>query len=349
VLLVGSAWVIDKKGKLRVPKYLFVAISIYLFFLAIGLFYQHDNLQIDIKFQIFAFLFYLFLLNQPKLNLLEVLFYLNITILVVYILIFTGVIPNNIWHSSTVGYKGRVYGPSIVPIVLIAFYYLFNNRSLDAKLAISYLVAIPYLLFTTNLMNIVTAVFLLLLIMINIKKMFQPKYVVIALVLIVASLLFFRSEYAPELIKDKIQYVVKPWEYASLKIRIEDLEKANKAERFGVVKKIIGEGFGASTTIYRKNEKATSWSRFYTFQEIDNGFYYLYHRGGYLLLVIFFITHFYLFLKLKNNKSKLGFILVVGFTCLLSIHYFNNMFYLLIPFLILEREQNLIAKTLSEK
>jgi len=39
---------------------------------------------------------------------------------------------------------------------------------------------------------------------------------------------------------------------------------------------------------------------------------------------------------IKSFKVKVGFIFIITFTCLLSIHYFNNMFYLILPFLILE-------------
>jgi len=147
---------------------------------------------------------------------------------------------------------------------------------------------------------------------------------------------FFSSSFAPELIKEKIPYVLKPLEYESLKIRVDDWQKAVRSEKFGLKEKIIGEGFGASTRIFRENELAQSWSRFYTFQEIDNGYYYIYHRGGYLLLALFIAVHLYLLTRIKLLKAKIGFITVIGFTCLLSIHYFNNIYYLIIPFLVLE-------------
>ena len=82
-----------------------------------------------------------------------------------------------------------------------------------------------------------------------------------------------------------------------------------------------------------------------TFQEIDNGFYYLYHRGGYLLLFLFISIHIYLISIIDSLKVKIGFISIVLITCLLSIHYFNNMFYLIIIFMILSKREK---KTYNE-
>lgn len=344
LVLLISAWVVKKKGKLQVPHYLILAFGAYSFFLLLGLIHQHQNATIDIKFQIYGFLFYLILINSDDFNWLRFLFTLNIVVFVTYILIYFGLLPS-LWHGTDVGFRGRVYGPSIIPIVLIAFYYLYHGKPFDIHLGIAYLLASVYLILTTNLMNIVIAGAMFFLIVVNIRKFFRPQYLLIISILIGSMIMFFNSGLAPPLIKEKLPYVVKPWEYESLKIRIEDLNKALIAEDFNWAKILVGEGFGASTTIYRENEIARSFSKFYTFQEIDNGFYYLYHRGGILLLLIFIVSHVYLFLKIKRKKAKLGFAFIVFFTCLLSIHYFNNIFYLIIPFLILEG----INKNSSEK
>lgn len=351
MILVGSVWIVDKKGKLRVPLYLYLAFFIYFFFLVIGLFYQHQNPTIDIKFQLYGFLFYLFLLNVKNFNILKFLFILNFVVFVVYFLLYIGLLPN-LWGYSVIGYRGRVYGPAIIPIILISFYYLFKGKSLDMPLALSFLIAMPYLILTTNLMNMVIAAVLLFLILVNVKKLFSPVYILISVLIIASSVAFFNSDLAPPLIKEKLPYVLKPWEYASLKIRIEDFGKAVRSEDFGVAQMIFGKGFGASTTIYRENVEVQAFSGFYTFQEIDNGFYYVYHRGGLLLLFIFFILHLYLLLKIPTLRSRLGFIFLVFFTNLLSIHYFNNVFYLLIPFLILESTRSrkiMMTKKLSNE
>lgn len=335
LLLVGTNLIVVKKGKIKVPLYFYLTLAIYLIFLTIGLFYGHREPQIDIKFQLFGFLFYLFLLNKKEFNVLPILLIINYIVLGVYILLYIGKFPN-LWHTTIIGFQGRVYGPSIIPIILISFYYLIKNKSFDLKLVTAYIVAIPSLLMTTNLMNIVITGILLMLLVVDFKKLMQPKFIFIIVGIGLSSFLFFNSNYAPDLIKQKIPYLLDPFEYPSLKIRANDLKTALSQENFSITEKIVGKGFGASTTIFRENEEVQAFSDFITFQEIDNGFYYLYHRGGFSLLILFILFHSYLLMVIKSFKVKVGFIFIITFTCLLSIHYFNNMFYLILPFLILE-------------
>lgn len=339
LLLVGTNLIVVKKGKIKVPLYFYLTLAIYLIFLTIGLFYGHREPQIDIKFQLFGFLFYLFLLNKKEFNVLPILLIINYIVLGVYILLYIGKFPN-LWHTTIIGFQGRVYGPSIIPIILISFYYLIKNKSFDLKLVTAYIVAIPSLLMTTNLMNIVITGILLMLLVVDFKKLMQPKFIFIIVGIGLSSFLFFNSNYAPDLIKQKIPYLLDPFEYPSLKIRANDLKTALSQENFSITEKIVGKGFGASTTIFRENEEVQAFSDFITFQEIDNGFYYLYHRGGFSLLILFILFHSYLLMVIKSFKVKVGFIFITTFTCLLSIHYFNNMFYLILPFLILEGNKN---------
>ena len=339
LLLVGTNLIVVKKGKIKVQLYFYLTLAIYLIFLTIGLFYGHREPQIDIKFQLFGFLFYLFLLNKKEFNVLPILLIINYIVLGVYILLYIGKFPN-LWHTTIIGFQGRVYGPSIIPIILISFYYLIKNKSFDLKLVTAYIVAIPSLLMTTNLMNIVITGILLMLLVVDFKKLMQPKFIFIIVGIGLSSFLFFNSNYAPDLIKQKIPYLLDPFEYPSLKIRANDLKTALSQENFSITEKIVGKGFGASTTIFRENEEVQAFSDFITFQEIDNGFYYLYHRGGFSLLILFILFHSYLLMVIKSFKVKVGFIFIITFTCLLSIHYFNNMFYLILPFLILEGNKN---------
>ena len=129
-------------------------------------------------------------------------FLINYTVLGIYILLYLGKFPN-LWHTTVIGYQGRVYGPSIIPIVFISFYYLIKNKTFDLKLVLAFIVAIPSLLLTTNLMNIVIAGILLMLLVVDFKKLIQPKFILIILGIGLSSVLFFNSSYAPDLIKEK--------------------------------------------------------------------------------------------------------------------------------------------------
>jgi hypothetical protein len=332
--------------KLVLPSYFVLAIIFYSFYLLIGIFNFHENPFIDIKFQIFSFLFFFWFINKGlRLDILDLLFTINTITFLLYMLLLLNIIPN-IWNESTIGHGGRIYGPVITPILFILFYYLLFKKHFDKKLVIASVMGVIYVALTTNFMNLAVVVILLLLLAINFKKLFKPLYITGFFLITLISLWYLNSPYVPELVSTKMEYIYKPWEYGSLKTRIEDFNKAIKSENFNVFKQVFGEGFGASTSIYRENKIAPSLSRTFNFQEIDNGFYYLYHRGGWSLLSIFFISQTYLIFKIKGIKAKLGFIAIVFITNILSIHYFNYYFYLLIPFFIIYR--NRISEKIKE-
>ncbi|WP_445958141.1 hypothetical protein [Yeosuana sp.] len=215
------------------------------------------------------------------------------------------------------------------------FYYLLNNKPFDKKLIIASLMGLIYIAATTNFMNLAIFVVLIFLLAVNFKKLLKPVYIVSILILAILGVWYLNSPFVPELVSAKMQYVFQPWEYPSLKIRLDDFNQIISKEDFGFFKQIFGEGFGTSSQIYRYNPVAVSLSRTFSFQEIDNGFYYIYHRGGWSLLIIFILSHIYLMLKIKEVKAKLGFVALIFITCILSIHYFNYSFYLIIPLFII--------------
>tara|TARA_R110002050_G_scaffold298133_2_gene460772 strand:- start:869 stop:1861 length:993 start_codon:yes stop_codon:yes gene_type:complete len=317
------------------PSYLALAIIFYSFYLLIGIVNFHDNPFIDIKFQLFSLIFFFLLINF-KFDILKVLFSINTLVFIIYGLLFLDILPN-IWHESTLGVGGRINGPSIIVINLILFYYLITEKPFDNRLIIASLMGFICIALTTNFMNLAVFAILIFLQVINFRKLLKPIYIITFVLIFLGAIWYLNSPYVPELVSAKMKYIYKPWEYGSLKTRIEDFNKAILSENFNIFKKIFGEGYGASTSIYRENKIAPSLSRTFNFQEIDNGFYYLYHRGGWSLLFIFILSHLYLLLKLKGAKAKLGFISLIFVTNILSIHYFNYYFYLLIPFFILYR------------
>src|SRR5690606_1921426 len=125
--------------------------------------------------------------------------------------------------------KGRVYGPAITAFILIGFYYLYKGLKFDWKLAISAVLAFPYIVITSNFMNLGIVVGMIFLIIVNLKRFFNPIYLSIIGILIICGLIYLQSSFVPELVQTKLQYVFRPWEYSSLKIRISDLQKAFKS------------------------------------------------------------------------------------------------------------------------
>lgn len=332
---------LQKKAQPKFYAYLLIAFVIYLFYLSIGFFNDHPNAHIDIKFQLFSFVFYFWLINNRfKIDQLKLLLAINWTVLIIYLLLYVDFIPN-FWNEKTFGQQGRVLGPAITPMVYILFYYLYHHKKFDRTLGIALMGSMIYLLMTSNFMNFSIVLILSILTVVNMKQLLRPVYVIGILILGILLGLYINSPFVPEMIASKLEYVFKPWEYGTVKTRIADLQQALDNENFGVFKKLFGEGFGASSNIYRENKLSPSLSRTFSFQEIDNGFYYLYHRGGWTLVALFFATHLYLLSRIRGIKGKIGFFAIVLITNLLSIHYFNYLFYLFLPFWILHKREEL--------
>ena len=336
-LLLITGVFLFKKRTIILPKYYLCAVLIYSFYLVWGLLNFHQNPLIDIKFQLFSFLFFLLLLNL-KFNLLKILFSINALVFSIYILLYMNILPN-LWHESTIGVGGRIHGPSIIAINLILFYYLLAAKPFDKRLVIAAIMGLISIALTTNFMNLAVFTILILLLVIKFEKLLKPVYVIGLVLVLLGGIWYLNSPFVPELVSAKMKYIYKPWEYGSLRTRLEDFNKAILSENFTTFNKIIGKGFGASTTIYRENKIAPSLSGTFNFQEIDNGFYYLYHRGGWSLLLLFILSHLYLLLRINSAKTKLGFVALVFITNILSIHYFNYFFFLLIPFFIFYRDR----------
>lgn len=332
---------LNGKARLKFPTYLVMAFVIYLFYLFVGLLNNHPNAQIDIKFQLFSFVFYFWLINNRfKIDLLKLLFTVNWIVLAIYLLLYLDIAPN-FWNESTFGRQGRVLGPAITAVIYILFYYLYTHKKFDKRLGVSLMGAMIYILMTSNFMNLAIVFTLSLLMVINFKQLLKPIYITGILILGVLFILYINSPFVPEMIASKLEYVYKPWEYGTVKTRITDLQQALDNENFGGFQKLFGKGYGASSNIYRENKISPSLSRTFSFQEIDNGLYYLYHRGGWTLLTLFFVTHLYLMSKIRGFKAKIGFFAIVLITNLLSIHYFNYQFYLILPFWILHNRSEI--------
>lgn len=321
------------KEKVKLPSYYILAICIYACYLLIGVFNGHENPLVDIKFQIFSFLFFFSIVNL-RFDYIKLLFLINNLVFVIYVLLYLNLIPN-IWNEFTFGSGGRLYGPSIISINILLFCYLLEGKQFDRKLILAILQGGIYILLTTNFMNLAVFVVLAFLLAVNFRSLLKPIYIASIFIVLILGVVYLNSPYVPELVSAKMKYIYQPWEYPSLKTRLADFNQIVDKENFGFFKKIFGEGFGASSEIYRYNPIAVSLSRTFKFQEIDNGFYYIYHRGGWTLFLIFIMSHLYLFFKINFLKAKIAFFAFIFITCILSIHYFNYYFYLIIPFGIL--------------
>ncbi len=322
-----------KHLKIQLPVYFVFSFLIYLIFMIEGLLNGHHNPTIDIKFQFFIFLLFLIFLNYQKADYITFFFWVNVVVFIVYILLYFKMIPSY-WNDFTFGYRGKLFGPALISFIFIAFDYLYRNKPVDKTLIIAFILSLGYILLSANFMNLIIISGLMFLILVDLKKLFSPKIMAIIGIIILLFVAFVNSKYVPVLVQNKLQYVSKPWEYPSFKIRINDFKSAVKNEDYQWNEVLTGKGFGASTSIYRENKIVQAFSRTFTFQEIDNGFYYIFHRGGLILLLLFIGINTIILLMLPNLKSRLAFFMIITVTNLLSIHFFNYYFFVFLYFYI---------------
>jgi hypothetical protein len=320
------------KKRVKLPLYFALSMLLYIPFLLIGVFNNHPNFHLDFKFHIFTFLFFILLLRNTQFDYLGLFFKINIIIFVSYVLLYVGFLPN-LWSESTFGYEGRVYGPSISVILMILFIYIVEERKIDNRLIVHLMLALIYILLTSNFMNLLLAVGLFMLLALNVKNIFK---------LAISSLLFFGflivfKNYLPGGVFQKMEYINRPWEYGSVAIRITDLLQVIGNTEFTWFNVMFGEGVGVTSTVYRVNDIAPSLSRFLTFTEIDNGFYYIFHRGGFVLLFLFAFFHGFLLMIIPTMKGRLAFIMIVLLTNLFSIHYYTYWFNVFYVFFIINK------------
>lgn len=109
---------------------------------------------------------------------------------------------------------------------------------------------------------------------------------------------------------DKLSCVSHPLEYSIVKTRVSDPEYVVDKSNNDLVDKLFGKGVGVKSTLYRINELSPSLSDYKTFLEIDNGFYYVYHRADFLGLFLFLVAHFCLMAVCNNRKAVLMFTLL---------------------------------------
>lgn len=321
------------KFKDFLPLYFLLLVVGYLPYLFLGMLNSSiSNIHIDVKYQVFAFLFLVVLLGIKKSEIISNLFKINVLVFVIFGLLYFDLIPN-FWHESTIGAAGRMYGPSINVMLFVLFYYIIENRKLNGNMIFALLISFVYILMTSNFMNLTLLIGLTLLLMIDYTSRFQ----IFVFLFLGGIVVYILGDFLPDIVFQKASYLTNPWEYGSVLTRISDLSQAISNSRFTWATFIFGEGFGVTTTVFRINELNPSLSQYYTYLEIDNGFYYLFHRGGMSLLLMFFLVHIYLAKLLPNSKSRLAFLLIVVVTNLLSIHYFTHWFNLLYAFLIIEK------------
>jgi hypothetical protein len=102
---------------------------------------------------------------------------------------------------------------------------------------------------------------------------------------------------------------------------------------------LFGDGPGVTSEVYRVSIRGNNLFEFREFLEIDNGFYYVYHRAGLVGLGLFLFLHGFLLKKYGNFRNRMCFLAFFVITNTLSIHYFTNPMSSLMLYLMLRHNE----------
>jgi hypothetical protein len=269
-------------------------------------------------------MFYNFIKYLPASILLKYFTNINIIIAALYLCFYFNLLPNIYLRDGELAeYKNyKTPGPTTQIFYFIPIFLLFRNK-LDNKLI--------YLNFTFgciasfingSLQNIIILIVVYLLYFLSMIKFRKIKY---RFHILVFTILFFYiiSNYLPSNYIEKLLFVFDPLQAQTVQTRISDVEYM--LESGHPQNMLFGDGIGVSSNVFRINPFNPKLSGYNTFLEIDNGFYYVFHRFGFLGIVSFLLFHLIAIIKpAAPIKFKVSYAVFFLITNILSIHYFTR-------------------------
>lgn len=314
---------------IRFPKWLIPVVLFYIPFLVLGI-AINDDFHIDFKFHLFtlfAVIIWQTVFKKLSIEILCKIFVaINGVIFLYYILLGTSIIPirYNIYEPlvKAGGYGYRLSGPDLTTFTITPLLYLWGRKRFDKMLVYSSICGIICIILNGSFQHL--AIFFIVSVLVLVKA----KYIVsvpLILYLFFQLVLSASEPFVDKRYLDKLHYVSRPWEYPTFIYRLKALDIMIDQNTQSLEQIVFGSGVGVKATFFEKNELSPSLSRWRTFQEIDNGFFYVYHRFGLLGLFYFLALNFYpLIIKKTDIKFKLAVTVILLITNLLSIHYFTN-------------------------
>ncbi|MEJ2499296.1 MAG: hypothetical protein P8Y46_08320 [Sulfurovaceae bacterium] len=165
----------------------------------------------------------------------------------------------------------------------------------------------------------------------------KPSMKNIAIIVLVSLMSIFL---APKLLSEahleKLSQIINPLESRTAMTRLNDLSYAYDQMIIKDENIIFGEGIGISTEILRTSLDG-KWSEYRKFLEIDNGFFYVFHRLGIVGLIVYIGVIFYLLYRFGSRRNKLMYFSFFLVTNLLSTHFFTHIFSAFLTYLLTRR------------
>jgi len=258
----------------------------------------------------------------PCSRIIKTIFHLNIFAFLIFILTYFKIIPNLFFDNIISAYHD--YKTSANPIFLfyiLPFVYALLQIRIDKIIFANLIMGGIVGLLSGSLQN------LTLILVIHAILIFDLRHISIKsfLLLIGVAITFYLSlRYVDSRFVSKMSNIITPLESNTIRTRILDLLYIWPKATESIEKIIFGSGIGIRSTTYRVHVLSPSLSDYRTFLEIDNGFFYIFHRYGLIGFSLFLIVHKNLLNKIKGFNAKVIFIIVILIVNALTIHYWTQ-------------------------
>lgn len=318
-------------------------IFFYLFFTIIGIntpaFWQ--DLRLLSIWLLLLVLFYNFLVNNEVTikGLIRILFVISIIILAYYLLVFFKIINNIYQTEQLASYQNyRILGPPLFTFYIIPFCYSLFSIKKDRIFHLTLLVGITACLLNGSLQHL--TIFLLSYFVAYLNGNNTRKYIskIIGTLILIVLFFFVVFQKMDARYQEKLKEAINPLNSSTVQTRINDLQTIWPSTVSNPIHVMFGQGIGVNSVIKRINKFDPKLTEERVFLEIDNGFFYVFHRSGLIGLIVVICIHLHLVKQIKNRSAKIIFITYFLVTNLLSYHYWVNVASPLIIAMVLYRK-----------
>lgn len=340
ILLLLTLFSFVKYQKIKISKIFYVVAIGY----GLILVYSYGNPVIHFEFKYHASFFLVFILMfqimREKEYSLEIFFkysyILSTIVFILYIAFFLNFLPNPYRDEDRPLYAAfRVSGPSLGIFLFPPFLYVMSNfpktNYYQNRLYISFVLGLVACALSGSNQSFVLHV------LFYAFAILKPSMKNIAIIVLVSLMSIFL---APKLLSEahleKLSQIINPLESRTAMTRLNDLSYAYDQMIIKDENIIFGEGIGISTEILRTSLDG-KWSEYRKFLEIDNGFFYVFHRLGIVGLIVYIGVIFYLLYRFGSRRNKLMYFSFFLVTNLLSTHFFTHIFSAFLTYLLTRR------------
>ena len=319
--------VIFNVGMIKLPSAFPILLVIYIFIL----FYSVGNKAIFIDFRHHIYILIIFILlyqirNRVNFfeNFFKISFHFCTLVFFLYIFFYLDLIPSFYKSSDVPEYQAfRIVGPSLDIFLFLPFLYSmkqFPRSHNDKYLFLAFLMGLFSCAISGSNTSLVIHIIFYLTAFYSGNIKFWIFNTLLLVTLLIAGFGFLSEGHI-----EKISQIGSPQESLTVLTRINDLASAYERMLNQKENMIFGEGVGVTTEVLR-----ISWdgkfSEYREFLEIDNGFFYVFHRLGIFGLLLYIALFFFLVIKFGSSKNKLMFFSYFLITNLMTIHIFNQVF-----------------------